>query len=255
MTVINTNVASLKTQAALTSNSHGLSRAMEQLSTGKRINSADDDAAGMALATSFGARVASLNQAVRNSNDGISLIQTADAAMQQIGDILQRMRELATQWSNGTYSSDDVDNIQIESQALADEIDRITTDTTWNDITLLNGASITIQLEDSTVDVELDDVSDLGMEDTSDVTAIDDALTTLAAARAKAGSYVNRFQYTVDNLTSVSVHLAESKSRIEDADYGEASSALAKHQVIQQAATAMLAQANQQPQSVLTLLK
>ena len=101
----------------------------------------------------------------------------------------------------------------------------------------------------------LDDVSGLGMALDSTMSDIDDALTTLAAARAKAGSYVNRFQYTVDNLTTVSVHLAESKSRIEDADYGDASSALAKHQVIQQAATAMLAQANQQPQSVLTLLK
>ena len=255
MTVINTNVAALKTQAAITSNARGFSRAMEQLSSGKRINSADDDAAGMALATSFGARVASLNQAVRNSNDGISLIQTADGAMQQIGDILQRMRELATQWSNGTYSSDDIDNIQIESQALVDEIDRITADTTWNDISLLNGASITIQLEDSTVDVALDDVSGLGMALDSTTSDIDDALVTLAAARATAGSFVNRFQFTVDNLTAVSVHLAESASRIQDADYGNASSDLAKYQVIRQAATAMLAQANQQPQLVLSLLK
>lgn len=255
MTVINTNVASLKTQASLSSSVRGFERAMEQLSTGKRINSADDDAAGMAIATSFGGKVKSLNQAIRNANDGISFIQTADGAMQQMGDILQRLRELATQWSNGTYSSDDIDNIQIESQALVDELDRITTDTTWNDITLLNGASITIQLEDSTVDVELDDVSDLGVELDSDVTAIDDALVTLAAARSTAGSFVNRFQFTVDNLTAVSVHLSESASRIQDADYGQASSELAKYQVIRQAATAMLAQANQQPQLVLSLLK
>jgi len=274
MTVINTNIASLKTQAAITANTRGLEKAMEQLSTGKRINSAADDAAGLTIASAFRGQIKSLNQEIRNAADGISLLQTAEASSVQITSILQRMRELTTQALNGTYSDDDIMNMGTEVEALKDEINRIATDTMWNGYALLNGdfdenkvaavsdsATNHISLQTANLQTsELTGIDDIDFSTPGDVTSdwldtIDDALTTVSNARASFGARINRLNYTIDNLTNAATNLAASASRIEDADYSQASADLAKHQVIQQAATAMLAQANQSTQLVLQLLK
>jgi len=275
MTVINTNISSLKTQTALAFNTRGLQKAMEELSTGKRINSAADDAAGLTIASSFRGQIKSLNQEVRNANDGISLLQTAEGSTQQITQMLNRMRELVTQALNSTYSSNDVTNMGTEVTALQDEMARISTDTIWNGMTLLNGdfsASAatpkTVQVSDNqTITLVIDDLRpdtlnvDASKIDfskgvsTDMIDLIDAAITTVSTARAKMGATINRLNYAVDNLTNAATNLSASASRIEDTDYSQATSELAKHQVIQQAATAMLAQANQQPQLVLQLLK
>ena len=273
-----TNPNSLKIQESLSKTHRSLQSAMEQLATGKRINSASDDAAGLAVAAGMGSQIRGLNQAVRNANDGISMLQTAEGATNEMANILQRMRELAVQAANDTYN-DDVDRaaMDTEFQGLSEEINRIATVTTWNTMSLFDDAktfdyhvgfasSTDNKISVTTTKLTNDDFGASGTDlsaasvDTktnalSALDDLDDAITDLNAARAEMGGYVNRLNFTVDNLTNISTHLSESKSRIEDADYAQASSDLAKHQVIQQAATAMLAQANQQPQIVLALLK
>ena len=273
MTVINTNVNALYAQGALASNSRGLQKAMTQLSTGLRINSAGDDAAGMSIVNNFNAQIKGLNQAVRNANDGISMLQTAEGATNEVTSILQRMRELAVQAANGTYSTDDLSSLEKENTALKTELNRVASVTQWNGISLLSGSlsasfhigysnmsaedvSVTISQSMTATSLGVSgSISAGGSTATAFISAIDTALTTVNGVRGTLGATINRFQFTADALTNNATHIAESKSRIEDTDYGEATSELAKHQVLQQAATAMLAQANQQPQLVLSLLK
>ena len=270
MPAINTNISSLRTQAALSQNDRALQNAMQQLSTGKRINSAGDDAAGLAIASSMGAQIKSLNQEVRNANDGISLLQTAEGATSTITTILQRMRELAIQAQNNTYQDSDRTSMQTEVTALMSEIGRIASATKWNNMSVLDGSFTSKQVligDTSTVDISGTNMStSTGLSlsglsvssvtgAASALTSIDTALGTVSTARATMGATINRLQYTVDNLTNISTNLSASKSRIEDTDYSQATAELAKRQVIQQAATAMLAQANQQPQTILSLLK
>jgi len=275
MTVINTNIPSLKTQAALAFNTRGLQKAMEELSTGKRINSAADDAAGLTIASSFRGQIKSLGQEVRNANDGISLLQTAEGSTTQVTQMLQRMRELVTQALNGTYSTTDVANMGTEVSALQDEIDRIAGDTLWNGMALLDGtfSGKTVQVSDSsTITLNTGNIktASLGVDNTvvnfgtatapltvstSWIGLIDKAIASVSTMRAGMGATINRLNYAVDNITNAQTNLSASASRIEDTNYAESSAELAKHQVIQQAATAMLAQANQQPQLVLQLLK
>ena len=270
MTVINTNIPSLKTQAALAFNMRGLHKSMEELSTGKRINSAADDAAGLTIASSFRGQIKSLGQEVRSANDGISLLQTAEGSTEQVTQMLQRMRELVTQALNGTYSATDVSNMGTEVEALQKEIDRIAGDTLWNGMALLDGTFTgkNVQVSDSSViELKTQDMKtttlgvDSGTIDFKNtvtsawIKLIDTAISTVSTARATMGATINRLNYAVDNITNAQTNLSASASRIEDTDYSQASAELAKHQVIQQAATAMLAQANQQPQLVLQLLK
>ncbi len=273
MTVINTNVASLNARAAIAGNAAGLQKAMQQLSTGLRINSAADDAAGMSIVNNFTAQIKGLNQAVRNANDGISMLQTAEGATSEVTSILQRMRELAVQAANGTYSSNDLSSLEKENTALKTELDRVASVTQWNGISLMSGSlsasfhvgygfasaddvSVTISQSMTAASLGVSgSISAGGSTATAFISAIDTALNTVNGVRGTLGATINRFQFTADALTNVSTHLSESKSRIQDTDYGEATSELAKHQVIQQAATAMLAQANQAPQMVLQLLK
>ena len=273
MTVINTNVNALFAQSALANNSRGLQKAMEQLSTGLRINSAGDDAAGMSIVNNFNAQIKGLNQAVRNANDGISMLQTAEGATNEVTSILQRMRELAVQAANGTYSTNDLSSLEKENTALKTELNRVASVTKWNGISLLSGSlsasfhigysnmsaedvSVTISQSMTAASLGVSgSISAGGSTATSFISAIDAALDTVNGVRGTLGATINRFQFTADALTNMSTHLSESKSRIQDTDYGEATSELAKHQVLQQAATAMLAQANQQPQLVLSLLK
>jgi flagellin len=277
MSVINTNVSALYSQNAMKVNSRAMSSAMEQLSTGTRVNSAKDDAAGLAIGQSMTAQIRGLNQAVRNANDGINLLQTAEGAMVEQSNMLQRMRELAVQSSNGTLSDTQRGYLNTEFTQLATQITDIGTDTTWNGTNLLDatgniGVSGTAgtfdfqvgQNADETISVAIADMSTLGSGAGSIATAatastaiasIDTALGTINNQRATIGAGINRLTYAADNLTNISSNVTASRSTIMDTDYATASTQLAKTQIIQQASTAMLAQANQQPQSVLALLK
>jgi len=286
MSVINTNVNSLIAQNAVTSNARALSKAMEQLSTGKRINGSKDDAAGLSISQIMTAQIRGLNQAVRNANDGISLLQTADGAMVEQTNMLQRMRELAVQAASDTVTPEQKSYLNQEYEALRDEIDRIGESTQWNGENLLDlsggklgdgvynfqvGAnssqtiSVTIVNADTAsgglyVGLSLSKIYDsaAGTDTTLANGAIDDIDAALVLAneqRAAIGAGINRLTYAADNLANVSMNTSASRSRIEDTDYAQASTELARTQIIQQAATAMLAQANQSPQSVLALLK
>ena len=279
MSVINTNVKSLIAQNALTVNNRSLSKAMEQLSTGKRINTAADDAAGLAISDKMTSQICGLNQAVRNANDGISLVQTVEGATQEVTNMLQRMRELAVQSSNDTYSSTDRSALQLEFDQLTEEISRISTNTRWNNMQVFAsgsagiGSAFAVSLQvgmhgnsSDTITVTLQSItasalSVSGLSLASHTSAagvlstIDSAIQTIDTFRANLGAWSNRLTYAADNLSNVSQNTAASRSRILDADYAAESTELARTQIIQQAATAMLAQANQQPQSVLTLLR
>jgi len=280
MTVINTNTGSIYAQQALIANSRGLDRTMNQLSTGKRINNSVDDVAGMAIATRLSAQIRGLNQAVRNANDGISIIQTAEGATEQVTNMLQRMRELAVQASNDTYNTDDRTFLNMEFQALNSQIDTIATNTQWNAADLLNGPSRDLGLgvfsfqvganAAQSISITFPNMKTSGAGLLASVaptaitstTAANSALGTISSAldtvnleRAKMGAIISRLQFTADNLFSVSAKASESRSRIEDTDYAVATTDLARRNIIQQAAQSMLAQANQAPQLVLQLLK
>ena len=284
MTVINTNTGSLYAQQAMNTNARGLATVMEQLSTGKRINNAVDDVAGLAISTRLTSQITGLNQAVRNGNDAISLIQTAEGATEQITNMLQRMRELTIQSGNASYSNDDRTAMANEFNALASEIDRVAETTKWNGFPVLNGTAgssgkfmfdvdsgsgslgridITISsfkrgsgngiTVGSGSQVITSTMTALGAQGL--ITDIDASIKFVNEQRANMGATINRLQYTLDNLTNIETNTEASRSRIEDTDYSSATAQLAKNNIIQQAATAMLAQANQQPQTVLQLLK
>ena len=281
MPVINTNVSALSAQAALTKNSRTMSNSMEQLSTGSRINAANDDAAGLAIGTSMTSQIRGLNQAVRNLNDGVNLLQTAEGALNETTNMLQRMRELAVQAASGTYSTTQRSYLQTEFYALNSQIDKIASETTWNGYTVLTGTQggttagtysfQSGQTSGQTIDVAIGGmtISALGLTATAStgialssaasasaaIATIDSAINTVNSQRATIGAVVNRMTYAADNITNISANVSASRSTIMDTDYATASTNLSKAQIIQQASTAMLAQANQQPQTVLALLK
>ena len=279
MAVINTNTGSLYAQQAMTTNARGLSTVMQQLSTGKRINNAVDDVAGMAISTRLTSQIRGLNQAIRNTNDGISLIQTAEGATDQVTNMLQRMRELAVQASNDTNNTQDRSFLDLEFQALTSQIDNIANYTQWNGADVLNqkggtsgvfrfqvgansGQTISITFSNMTTQANKGVLSDIQSKNiTGTVTAsaalgvIISALDTVSLSRSNMGAVISRLQFTSDNLANVSAKAQESRSRIEDTDYSQATTELAKRNIIQQAAQAMLAQANQAPRLVLQLLR
>ena len=271
MPVINTNSAALNAQNVLKINSRAMGTAMEQLSTGTRVNSAKDDAAGLAIGQTMTAQIRGLNQAVRNANDGINLLQTAEGAMVEQTNMLQRMRELAVQSVNATNSNSQRAYLNTEFTELASQISDIGTQTKWNTTTVLASATLTFQVgvsSETTFTVQMAntttgsgglEIDSLAIASAGGASAalasIDTALDTVNQQRSQLGATMNRLTYTADNLSNVSANLAASRSTIMDTDYATASSQLSKNQIIQQAATAMLAQANQQPQSVLSLLK
>jgi flagellin len=279
MSTINTNVGALKAQNALTVNARSMSASMEQLSTGSRINSAKDDAAGLAIGQSQTAQIRGLNQAVRNLNDGVNLLQTAEGALTETTNMLQRMRELAVQSASGTYSTTQRSYLATEFLALGSQIEKIASETSWNGYTVLTGTTggtttgtfsfQSGQTSGQTIDVAIGamTLSALGITATNAagistaasasaaIASIDSAINTVNSQRATIGAAINRMTYAGDNLTNISANTSASRSTIMDTDYASASTNLSKSQIIQQAATAMLAQANQQPQSVLSLLK
>ena len=272
MPVINTNVSALHAQNAASANARAMSTAMQQLSTGSRINSASDDAAGLAIGQNMTSQVRGLNQAVRNLNDGVNMIQTAEGALNETSNMLQRMRELAVQSNNGTNSATQRGYLQTEFLALSGQIDKIASDTTWNGTNLLlaagtftfqagmnSGQTILVSVAAantlaglmSTVTTSIATVTGAGAA----IDMMDIAIAAVSNQRAKFGAAVNQMTYAMDNLSNVSANASASRSTIMDTDYATASTQLSRTQIIQQAATAMLAQANQQPQSVLALLK
>lgn len=274
MSVINTNVSAMYSQNAMKTNARAMSTAMEQLSTGTRVNSAKDDAAGLAIGQNMTSQIRGLNQAVRNVNDGINMMQTAEGAMVEQSNMLQRMRELAVQAMNGTYSDTQRRYLDKEFQELTAQISEISRDTKWNDQPLLDGtggASGTFtyqagQASGQTISVTVGDMSATGLsidtlaigtlsDASSSLTPISQALEAINMQRAAIGAGINRMAYAADNLTNISSNQTQSRSTIMDTDYALATTQLAKTQIIQQAATAMLAQANQQPQAVMALLK
>ena len=275
MAVINTNVAATLTANALSRNDRAATQAMERLSTGLRINSAADDAGGLAMSQTMTAQVKGLDMAVRNASDAISMVQTADGASVEIGNMLQRMRELAVQAVNGTQSDSDLDALDLEFQALITEIERVADQTQWNGSNLIDdsaGSSGTVTFQvgadaSQTMTVDFGDLQTAGdlTVDSDDIDSAANAATALAAIdadiatlnnqRAVYGAAINRLEHTVDNLSNISTNTQAALSRIQDADYASESTELAKTQIIAQAGTAMLAQANQQAQSVLALLK
>jgi flagellin len=278
-TVINTNIKSLMASNALTVNGRSMTHTMQSLSTGSRINNASDDAAGLSIRENMTAQIRGLNAAVRNANDAIAMLQTADGAMEEQSVMLQRMRELGVLAQNDTYSSAQRTAMQDEFSALRDEIDRVGSDTQWNNFNLLDatggnmGGASTYSFQvgansSQTIEVTIADQSTGGQlsaiasstvasaaSAASAVTALDTAISTLAANRSVIGAAVNRLTHAADNANNIAQNVTESRSRVTDTDYAAATSELARNQIIQQAATAILAQANQQPQSVLSLLK
>ena len=276
MSVINTNVKSIVAQNALTVNNRSMSKTMEQLSTGKRINTAADDAAGLAISSRMTSQIRALDQSVRNANDGISMLQTTEGATKEITNMLQRMRELAVQSANDSYGDEDRTAMQQEVDELALEVSRIADNTQWNGMSVLDGSigtsgavsfqvgtegdaasTITVTFEDLSATTLTVDSLDLASNTTSQsaIELLDTAITTVDSFRSTLGAKINRMTSAADNLANVSMNTAASRSRIEDTDYAKATTELARGQIIQQAATAMLAQANQQPSAVLSLLQ
>jgi len=274
MPVINTNISAQYAQDALKVNSKTMSTAMQQLATGNRINQARDDAAGLSIGQNMTSQVRGLNQAVRNATDGINLLQTADGALVETSNMLQRMRELAVQSSNATNSNSQRLYLNNEFASLTVEVSRIANNTTWNNASVFGNASGTANNlvfqagigSGQTISVSLAsvDAGNLGVSgltistfagSQSSLALLDTAIDTVNNARSAMGATMNQLSYSADNMTNISTNIAASRSSIMDTDYATASSTLSKSQIIQQAATAMLAQANQQPQSVLALLK
>jgi flagellin len=268
MTVIGTNTAALRSANASTSASKALSTAMERLSTGKRINSAKDDAAGLAIASSMTAQIKGMTQAVRNANDGISLAQTAEGALGEVSNMLQRIRELSVQSASGTYSDDDRANMQAEVAELGAQIDDVIANTKFNGTNVFGATDVTVSIQTGAgssdkVDLVItgldvsaasaSDISTAGGADTA-MDDVDDALKAVATTRASLGAGQNRLESTVNNLTNNITNLTDARSRIEDADFSAETTALAKQQILSQASTAMLAQANQSQQGVLKLI-
>ena len=275
MVTINSNYAAAFAANSAKQISSGLDSAMEKLSSGKRINYASDDAAGQALATRLTAEIQGMAVAARNAADGQSMLDTADGALQESQALLLRLRELAVQSGNGTMNSDDQAALDKEFQALDDEVQRIASKTTWAGTKLLDGSGgdgsgkFKFQagvLASETIDVTIADmdsaalgIASLAVSDTTKsnaaITALDTAIKKVSTERANLGAFSNRLESTVSNLGQISVNLAASKGRIEDADFAKETQNLAKGQILQQAATAMLAQANASKQTVLTLIQ
>lgn len=266
--VVNSNTPSIAASRALYEARADMEKAMERLSSGKRINSASDDAAGMSIASRFRAHIASLDQGVRNANDAISMLDVYDGAAAEIENMVVRVRELAIQKVNSSYDTDDIAAIEAEIDALVEEITMVSdVRANWAGLQLGDGTFATKTMQTGSTDgdeilVSLDDldvltgVTGAGLTDAASIeTGVDAALLALNVARSGAGALRNRLEFTVSNAMNVSQRMSEALSRTEDADFAGESAALARASVLAQAGTAMLAQANQAPQYVLTLLR
>ena len=267
--IINHNMLSANANRQLGINNTNLSKATEKLSSGLRINRAGDDAAGLSISEKMRGQIRGLDQASTNAQDGISMIQTAEGALDETHSILQRMRELAVQANNGTLETEDQTAVKAEVDALISELDRIGDTTQFNKKNLLDGSTATVTLqvganEGQTMDITLQSMKagDLGV-DAIDVTtaagaaitSIDSAIESVSSFRSSLGAYQNRLEHTIKNLDNASENLQAAESRIRDVDMAKEMTEFTKNQVLQQASQAMLAQANQIPSQVLSLLR
>ena len=278
---IGTNDGAMRASQAASIAARGMEASMERLSTGKRINSASDDAAGVAISSRLSAEVRGTNQSVRNALDGQALVATAEGAHKEVENILQRMRELAVQAANGTNNADDITNLEAEFTAMSTEITRIGETTTWagKALTGTDATAFSLQVGSGTAtqnqitvtinsiksaDIgngtdKLSDVVTAGLDDLTETMAaivvIDDAIKEVNTQRSELGAVFNRLNHTVNNLTNISTNLSSAQGRIQDADFALETTELAKNQILQQASTAMLAQANASKQNVLGLLQ
>ena len=274
---INTNVMSLNAQRNAATNNNSLATSLQRLSSGLRVNSAKDDAAGLAIASRMDSQARGMNVAVRNSNDGISMVQTAESGMAVIGDMFQRMRELAVQASNGTNTSNDLSALQSEYSQLNTEVIRTMGAVQFNGQSLLTTtAAFTFQIGANTGQTASIGTSDISItagvsgisgtaasalvtsaaaENSAKISALDTAIQSINSSRASLGAIQNRFEYTVSFLQSASENQQAARGRIMDADFATETSNLSRAQILQQAGTAMVAQANQLPQGVLALLR
>ena len=271
--VINTNINSLNTQRNLSASQGSLATAMQRLSSGMRVNSAKDDAAGLAIATKMDSQVRGMNVAIRNSNDAISFAQTAEGGLSKISDSLQRMRELAVQSKNGTNTASDQLNLDTEYQELAKEVTRVAANTNFNGVNTLAGASNAFQVGAGNATGDTITITGTNMVTDTDVTAstagdvktlaaatlaitnIDKALTKVTTERATFGASQNRFEAVISNLQVSAENQSAAKSRIMDTDFAAETANLSRANILQQAGTAMLAQANSSPNGVLALLR
>jgi flagellin len=264
---INTNVEAYNAHRQLVSTSDKLGKSMERLSSGYRINRAADDAAGLAITEKLRGQITGLDQAQRNAQDAISLVQTAEGSLQEVHSMLQRVRELAVQYKNGTLSTTDKQAIQSEVNMLASEIERIGASAQFNGIPLLSSAS-TISFQVGAMDGEIIGVTTISLGQavtsaayaltaggTTDISEIDSAIDSISQQRAQFGAVQNRLEHTLSNLAIYDENLQSSESRIRDVDMASEMVNFTKLQILQQSGTAMVAQANQLPQSVLSLLK
>ena len=277
MTVIASNTAALRATNASSLASKDLTTAMQRLSTGKRINSAKDDAAGLAIGASMTSQIRGMAQGIRNANDGISMAQTAEGALDEVGNMLQRMRELTVQAANGSYSSTDLTNIKSEMDQLAKQVNGVMSNTQFNGVALFpataatksiqagaEGAdAISMTFQAPTISsavtagppaVSAVDVTAASPNWTTNIDAFDTAIANVSNKRAEFGAVQNRIESAVNNMTTNMTNLTDARSRIEDADFSTETTALAKAQILSQASTAMLSQANQSQQGVLKLL-
>ena len=273
MSAINTNLASLNAQRNLMTSESGLHTSIQRLSSGLRVNSAKDDAAGLSIATKMDSQIRGMSQATRNANDGISMAQTADGALATAIDALQRMRELAVQGVNGTNNTADRATLDVEFQAMTTEVKRIATDTKFNGTNILkaNTTGVDIQVGSEAgdlkinikeTDLDLAITTSFGAQDlttaaksTASITAIDTALKSINDMRTDLGAAQNRLGFAVSNLQSSVENQSAAKSRIMDTDFASETAKLTRGQILQQAGTAMLAQANSAPNGVLALLR
>lgn len=274
MSVINTNIGAIRAANSANTANKMLGSAMERLSSGKRINSAKDDAAGLAIATTMTAQVRGMSQGIRNANDGISMAQTAEGALSEVTNMLQRVRELAVQSASGSYQDTDRGYMNSEVAELQAQIDDVLTNTKFNGNSMFSttaGTDVTVDIQVgansgetvtlTSTAIDGTNISATALDVSSSTAAsttmdnVDLALADVASTRASLGAGQSRLETTVNNLTNNVTNLSDARSRIEDADYSAETTALAKAQILSQASTAMLAQANQSQQNVLSLLR
>jgi flagellin len=255
---INTNVEALNAQRNLSATAMGFGKSVEKLSSGLRINRAADDAAGLAISEKLRAQVRGLNQATRNAQDGVSMVQTAEGALTEVHSMLQRIRELAVQYANGTNDSDSLGSIEAEVDELQSAISDIAANTKFNGVSLLTGGgTVDFQVgadQGQTLTVTFGDV-DTSAAAVSDIASIDQAIADISTTRGTFGAAQNRLEHTVASLAVAAENLAASESRIRDLDVAAEMVSFTKNQILQQAGVAILAQANQAPQNVLSLLR
>ena len=256
--IINNNISAINTRNQLFITNTAASKSMEKLSSGKRINRAADDAAGLSISEKMRAQIRGLNQAARNAQDGISLIQTAEGALDEVSNMLVRLKELAVQKANGTYNNDDKSNLKLEMDSLADEIKNIFKNTKFNGFVALTSTVKIVISDDGTTGLTIGAASETSITSLSSTSSVNDIETAIAkvnGVRSTYGALQNRLESTVRNLKTTAENLQAAESRIRDTDMAAEMSNFTKYSILIQAGTAMLAQANQTPQNVLSLLR